>query len=327
MTVAQWVPPGIDAEEEFQLAENVIYDHAKIVMRNDGDDRVEWLRGRKIGVGSADAAPSLGLSPWGSPFSVWVDKTTDEISDEETERQKWGRRLEEAIGLGIAEDTGIPVRRFPYMVQSKEWPWMTANLDFVSPRSNVEVKNVDRFMAEEWDEGAVPMHYMIQGQHANAVCGHDGTHFFPLIGGNTPRPVYVERNDRLIEDLVESERQFWELVKTLEMPDLDGSRATKEALGRVYGNPNIGTAKELPEAALGLLAQRATVMAQIKELDEIKDECENRLKGWLGKAEIGTVNGLIVFTWKSSPRAGYYVEPKESIRRIHVPKNPKPYIP
>jgi putative phage-type endonuclease len=327
MTIAQWTPPGVDADEEFQLAEDVIHQHANVVGRTDTMERPEWLRMRKVGIGASDAAPALGLSPWGSPFSVWVDKTSDEISDEETERQKWGRRLELPIMLGVAEDTGIPVRQFPFMVQSKEWPWMTANLDGISPRSNVEVKNVDRFMAEEWDDGAVPMHYMIQGQHSNAVTGHTGTHFFPLIGGNTPRPVYVERNDRLIEDLVESERQFWELVKDLEMPSIDGLRGTKAALGRMYGNPEIGSDKELPHEALGLIEQRSEVMAKIKELNEVKDEVENRLKAWLGHAEIGTVNGLVVFTWKGSPRSGYYVEPKEMIRSIHVPKNPKPLNP
>ena len=323
--VASWAPPDFDTDE-FEWAEAVIYQHAEIVGRNDSADRSEWLRLRKIGLGSADAAPSLGLSKWGSPFSVWADKVTDEVSDAETERQKWGRRLEEPIGLGIAEDTGIPVRRFPFMVRSREWPWMTANLDFVSPRSNVEVKNVDRFMAHEWDDGAVPMWYMIQGQHANAVTGHEGTHFFPLIGGNEPRPVYVERNDALIETLVESERQFWDLVQNMTPPDVDGTAATRRALATVYGNPDIGTDKELPPETLQLIEERRVAKARIKELEGAVEEIENRLKSWLGNAEIGTVNGLIVFTWKQTGRKGYVVNPT-TFRQVGFPKNPKPLNP
>ena len=181
---------------------------------------------------------------------------------------------------------------------------MQVNLDGIAPYSVVEAKNVDRFKAEEWDEGAVPMHYLIQGAHANAVTGLPGTHFAALIGGNDLRAVYVERNDRLIADLVESERQFWELVKNLEMPQVDGLRATKEAIGRAFGNPDIGAVKELPPEALGLIAERAGLSKQIKALEERKDAIENTMKVWLGQAEIGTVDGVVVFTWKASPAQG-----------------------
>jgi predicted phage-related endonuclease len=311
-------------EAEFALAEEAIREHANIVVRTDTMDRLDWLRTRKIGLGSADAAPSLGLSKagWGGPLSTWADKISDEVSDDETERQKWGRRLEEPVGLGIAEDIGLPVRRFPYMLQSIEWPFMTANLDFIAPRSNVEVKLVDRFMAYEWDDGAVPMHYTIQGQHANAVTGQDGTHFLALIGGNTARAIYVARNDALIESLVEAERQFWKLVEDQTPPDVDGLPSTTEALKRLYVDPEAGAEVELPGEAVELIAQRATVKAAMAEQKLALDEIENQLRLWLGRAEIGTVNGTTVVTWKQSDYKGYYVEPRTS-RRFNFPKAAK----
>lgn len=306
-------------DEAFQEAEDAILEHATVVGRTDEMDRAEWLRMRKLGLGSADAAPSQGLSKWGSPTSVWVDKVTDEVSDDETERQKWGRRLEGPIGLGIAEDYEIPVRRYPFMLRSKEWPWMTANLDFISARSNVEVKMVDRFMASEWDDNSVPMWYTIQGQHANAVTGHEGTHFFALIGGNTARPVYIPRNDSLIENLVAAERQFWDLVESMTPPEPDGLPATTAALKRVYGDPEAGTSVEIPPESIAMIERRAAIKAQIKTLSEECDEIENRLRAWIGNAEIGTVNGVAVVTWPKLERKGYVVQPT-TYRRFNFPK-------
>lgn len=310
-----------ETQADFDLAEQAIYEHADVVGRTDTVTWPEVLGWRKAGLGSADAAGALGLAKghWGGPFSIWADKVSDEVSDDETERQKWGRRLEAPIGFGIAEDIGLPVKRFPYMLRSKEWPWMTANLDFIAPRSNVEVKMVDRFVAHEWDDGAVPMHYTIQGQHANAVTGHEGTHFFALIGGNTARPVYVARNDALIENLVEAERQFWTLVEENTPPDVDGLPSTTDALKRMYGEPDAGTQVELPLGTIGLIDQRAALKQTMARCKEELDGIENHLRLWLGSAEIGTVNGVTVVTWKASDYKGYYVEPRRT-RRFHFPK-------
>jgi putative phage-type endonuclease len=321
--LASWVPEGFDAEEEFRLAEEAIYEHAEVVGRTDSvGDYPAFLKMRKSGLGASDAAPALGLSKWGSPFSVWADKTTEEVDGSETEGQKWGRRLEEPIMLGVAQDNGIPVRRFPFMLRSKQYPFMTANLDGISRRSNVEVKMVDRFAAPEWDNGQVPMWYTVQGQHSNLVTGHEGTHFFALIGGNDQRVVYVPRNDDLIENLIKAERKFWELVQSLTPPEADALAATTDALKRVYGNPDAGSEVELPPEAIALAANRKASKEAIKEHQEIIDGIENQFRLWLGNAETGKVGDISVVSWKHGTRKGYLV-PEWSGRTFNFPK-PKP---
>lgn len=297
------------------------------VCKADDLDREEWLQFRKPYIGGSEAAASIGLSPYESPYSLWVNKTTDGVSDEDNQYMKWGRRLEEAIGLGIAEDTDIPVVRYPYMLASRKWPWAAVNLDFLAGESQhappcvVEVKNIGRFTMSDWDDGAVPAVYGLQGQHACAVTGLPGVHFFPLIAGNDGRAVYVERNDSLIENLMEGERKFWELVQNNTPPAVDGSAATSKALKGLFMDPEANSETDLPPESFMLLERRAIAKARIKEHQEVIDEVENQMKAWLGNAEIGIVNGMAVVSWKKQFRSGYTVAPT-SFRKFN-PVKPK----
>lgn len=303
--------------------EAIISEHAEKVCKADELNRDDWLKYRKPFIGGSEAAAAMGLSPYQSQFSLYVNKVTDEVSDEDNDYMKWGRRLEEAIGLGISEDTGIPVVRYPYMLKSKKWPWMAVNLDFLAPDAVVEVKNVSGHMSDEWAEGAVPTVYGLQGQHACAVTGLPRVHFFPLIGGHEGRPVTVERNDALIENLVEGERKFWELVQNATPPEIDGSESTKKALKALYSDPEADSKTELPFHALELLGQRAIAKAVIKEHTEVVNEVENQLFNMMGNFEIGQVDGVTVMTWKRVPSTVVETYTRDAHRRIHVPKAKK----
>jgi putative phage-type endonuclease len=291
--------------------------------------RAEWLVARKLGIGGSDAAGSIGLSPWTSQFSLWCDKTSDFVSDEDNRLMQWGRRLEGAIIEGFAEDTGIAVQRHPVMLRSKEYPFMVVNLDAVADDGVIEAKNVGHYMASEWEDGAVPAHYGIQGQHALAVTGLDSVTFAALVGGNDPRYVHVERNDALIERLIEGEQKFWEMVENMEPPDVDGSSATTQALKAMFVDPEAETIADLSDVkdhtgrtVSDLLAMRAICKAAIKEQEESIKEIENQLFLWLGNCEIAQVDGMTAFTWKKQYRQAYTVQ-ATSFRKIHVPKPKK----
>ena len=43
----------------------------------------DWLRFRKTGIGGSDMAAIMGLSKWKSPLDIWLEKTTDEVNEEE----------------------------------------------------------------------------------------------------------------------------------------------------------------------------------------------------------------------------------------------------
>jgi putative phage-type endonuclease len=299
-----------------------IKDHAEVVMPNTDDAPLdEWLAKRRLGIGGSDAAAALGLSKWDSQYSLWADKVGIKPPIDDTNPMKWGRRLEQAIGYGFAEDTGTPVTRYPVMFRSLEWPWMQTNLDFITQDAEkaVEVKNVGGFRVSDWEDGAVPPHYALQGQHELAVTGLSSVIFAVLVGGNDPRYIEVERDDDLIGELVIREKAFWDLVESNTEPAVDGMDATTLALKSRYADPEIGSSVELqPKLIEPLIERRKHLKAEAKYLDGELHQVENEIKALLGDYEIGTVNNITVVTWKKIDRAGYTVE-DTSYRKLHVP--------
>lgn len=300
---------------DYKAVEAVVLDHAEVVIDDtEKADKPDWLMGRKAGIGGSDAAASAGMSPWDSQYSLWEEKINPEPNDEDNDFMKWGRRLEVPIGLGFAEDTGIEVVRYPKMLRSKQWPWAQVNVDFLTPLEMgvVEVKNVNVRMSSEWEDGAVPAHYSLQGQHELAVTGLPHVWFAALVGGNDARYIKIERNDGLITDLMEIERQFWDLVQNNTPPAVDGSEATTRALARIYNHPMAESKLDLDEQAeevWEMVERRKLLKANVKMVEEDIREIDNTLKALLGDYELGMVNGQKVYSWKRQDRKGYEVKP------------------
>lgn len=275
--------------------EEIIEAHAEVVMQTEGieDDpekREQWLTERKNGTGGADAAGALRLSRWASPYSVWLDKVSEDHEDIDNEPMYWGRELEPAIVKALGKRQGIPVQRYPYMLRSRQWPWMQVNLDGIADHAVVEAKNVGVRMADEWQtedgEALVPDHYNIQGQHACAVTGMPGVWFAVLIGGQDFRAIYVERDEELIGMLVKALENFWTLVKNRTPPAVDGSAATTKALKRQFANV-VPEPIEVDITMIDWLIQRQAIKDQMKSLKEDLDAYENSIKAVLGHHEVG----------------------------------------
>jgi putative phage-type endonuclease len=285
--------------------------------------RDQWLEARRKGIGGSDAAAALGLSPWKSPYALWAEKAEGWVDDRETEAMEAGLALEHAIGEWWSGRVGIPVTRDRRMLRSRQWPWMVVNLDFIALLDEpgpLEVKNVGLRMSDEWIDGEkAPDHYRAQVIHAQAVTGLGTGFLSALVGGQSLRTITVERDEQAILNLAEAERQFWQLVQRHTPPEVDGSASTTVALNQRFASPVHDSEVELDPMVLDMLAARKALKQQEKEAGAKIDAYENTIKAMLGNAEIGTVDGKPVVTWKKQSRSGYVVEPSE-FRKIHVPK-------
>jgi len=93
---------------------------------------------------------------------------------------------------------------------------MQANLDGVCEHPDYgtcvfEAKTASAYKSVEWD-GAIPDEYVLQIQHYLSVTGYKGAYIAVLIGGNSFRWKFVERDEELIAILIQLERDFWECV-------------------------------------------------------------------------------------------------------------------
>lgn len=160
-----------------------------------------------------------------------------------------------------------------------------------------EAKTASAYKKEIWEQG-VPLEYLYQIQHYMAVTGAEKTYIAALVGGNHFLYHEVCRDEAMIQDIIQLEKDFWENhVLTGKEPQADGSKATAEYLEEAYGTSN-GKIVELPKESLALFEQYDHISAQLAQLKEAKEAVTNKMKNYLKENEKGVIGDRQV-TWKS----------------------------
>lgn len=262
----------------------------------------DWLEHRKLGIGGSDASVVCGINKYKSPVELWLDKTGQLPPQEAGEAAYWGTQLESIVRAEFTKRTGIVVTKPTVILQSEEHPFMLANLDGVCEVPDVgtcifEAKTASAYKAGEWED-TIPDEYQLQIQHYMAVTGYAGAYIAVLIGGNTFRWKFVERDEELISMLIELESAFWNHVQDCTPPPLDGSEAAVKFLSERFPSSKPQSQIVLPDTAADLLAQYDEACEQLEAVTERKQKAENLLKEMMGENEVGTAGGRII-TWKS----------------------------
>ena len=274
----------------------------KVLASTENIPYAEWLEWRKKGVGGSDASVVCGISRYKSPVELWMDKTDQIRSAEAGEAAYWGTLLESVVRDEFSKRTGIEVQCVNQLLQSEEHPFMLANLDGMCEHPEYgtcifEAKTASAYKAGEWSD-AIPDEYQLQIQHYMAVTGYSGAYIAVLIGGNTFRWKFIERDEELISMLIELERNFWKHVQDNTPPPLDGSDASARFLAERFPDSVPKSQITLPDTATELLQQYDTACEQLNFATEKKQHAENLLKEMLGNNEIGTAGDRVI-TWKS----------------------------
>ncbi len=131
-----------------------------------------------------------------------------------------------------------------------------------------------------------------------AVTGYKGAYIAVLIGGNSFRWKFVERDEELITMLIQLESDFWKHVEAAVPPALDGSEASAKFLAKKFPNSVIKSQIILPDTAADLINQYNNACEKLKAVSEQKQEAENLLKQMIGENETGTVGNWVI-DWKS----------------------------
>lgn len=259
------------------------------------DNRDEWLKARMAGIGGSDAAVAAGMSPYKTAAQLYYEKRGEMEPDnlDDNERVYWGNKMEAMIGEVYAERTGLKVRRRRQMFQSKNYPFMQANIDFavVGKKKGLECKNVDKFVAAygEWGkEGTdeVPSYYFLQCQHYMGVMGYDEWDLAALIGGNELRIYPIERDDSIIIDLIQLEEDLWNRIQKGAPPDWEhGNRSTKNLIKKLYPGTN-GEIMELDDDYLHWKEVERQAASMKSEYEKVQELARNHILSAVGEASI-----------------------------------------
>jgi putative phage-type endonuclease len=262
----------------------------------------DWLEYRRMGIGGSDASVVCGVNRYKSPIELFMEKTGMFPPQEAGEAAYWGTRLESLVREEFTLRTRIEVVPVNEILQSAEYPWMLANLDGVCEHPNYgpcifEAKTTNAYNGGDWED-SIPDVYMLQIQHYMAVTGFMGAYVAVLIGGNTFKWRFVERDEDLIAMLIQLEADFWEHVQSNTPPPLCGSEASANFLKERFPDSVPLSRAELPDEAVDLIRQYYAANEQVEHYTEQKQLAENLLKQMLGEHEAGAVGEKTV-TWKS----------------------------
>jgi putative phage-type endonuclease len=293
--------------------------------------RDEWLDVRKRGIGSSDAAAACGLNPYQSRLELWMHKTGrgDLLPavdpNDETSPMYWGTLLEPIVAAHYTRRTGHRVRRINAVLQHPDHPWMLANIDrevIGSPDVQLlECKTAGIHGARLWQDG-VPEYVQLQVMHQLAVTGKQAADVAVLLGGQELQVHRIERDESLIKNLVELERQFWDLVVSDQPPPADGSESADQALRCLFPQDSglvldLSGDFEMASVFSDLLATRNTLEAAIQREALLKQRIQQRM-GEATRALFDT--GAV--SWKRSKDSSTL-----DLDRLHkeLPEMLKPY--
>ncbi|WP_035430911.1 YqaJ viral recombinase family nuclease [Bacillus sp. UNC322MFChir4.1] len=275
---------------------------AKVLVHTLNMDRSAWLEARKQGIGGSDVAPIAGLSKYKSPVQVFLEKTqTIEQEHIQSDAAYFGTILEDVVAKEFTKRTDLKVQRRNAILQHPEYPWMLANVDrlIVGEKVGLECKTASEYLKKEWEGEEIPAAYLLQCQHYMAVTGYEAWWIAVLIGGNKFVYKKIDRDEELIQYLIDIEKDFWiNHVEKNEPPMFDGSEASTELLKQLYPDSIADSFVSLGKDAELLIEARDQLDREIKVMQEQKAEYENKLKAMLGNNEVGGTEKYMI-TWKS----------------------------
>lgn len=265
----------------------------------------DWLEYRRRGIGGSDVAAICQMSRYKSPMAVYLDKIGEISPIEDDPKMKAGRILEPVIAEWFAEETGYRAWQQHAIFQHREHSFMLANIDRWLPGQNagLECKNTSEYAAGDWEGVEAPREYILQCNHYMAVTGADRWYLAVLIGGWNFQWRVIERDEELIQSLIEIERAFWHNHVLAQNPPAISHQDT-DYLKNLYPSSAPESIIHLPDQEAWPIMQSLFDARRTKRFAEEQERtAKNQLMGMMGEAEKAYYQGELRFTWKSGVKS------------------------
>lgn len=269
-------------------------------------NKFEWEKRRKEGIGGSDAASVLGLSPYKSSISVYMDKI-DEVQvgnsyeDEVSYRMELGNKLKNFVANEFMLKTNKKVRNVNGILRNDKYPFALANIDraIIGEKAFLECKVTNSYSKKLWQK-EVPIYYQVQCYHYMAVTGATHCYIAVLIGNEDLVIHKIERNEELINQIMDLEKSFWDkCVLGNSLPIPDGSDDYSKMLQSLYKD---STDEELILfEKTDFLNRYDEVCELIKDLEMEKKSVEQYLQLQMKEYEVAYLGDRKI-TWKKQIR-------------------------
>lgn len=209
-------------------------------------DKQDWLQMRSRNINSTEVAALFNMSPYVTLFELWHRKK-DAVIDtiEETERMRWGTRLESAIAHGVAEDNDWSVEPMKSYTELPDLR-LGSSFDFaIMPDGILEIKNVDGLAFKNgWEideDGTIeaPPHIELQVQTQLLVSDRKYAYIAALVGGNTVALIHREPDEAIQKQIIKKVTEFWASIESGQEPTPDWIKDAEYITGLLqHAEPN-----------------------------------------------------------------------------------------
>lgn len=278
------------------------YLDANIICDTKSMSKEKWLKKRKEGIGGSDAASVLGLNPYKSSMSVYMGIKNDLVIDEEINyKMDLGNKLEDFVANEFTLKTGKKVRNVNGILKNDKYPFALANIDraVVGEKAFLECKVTNSYSKKSWQK-EVPIYCQVQCYHYMAVTGATHCYIAALIGNEELVIHKLDRNEELINEIMNLEKMFWDkCILGEELPIPDGSDDYSSVLQELYKD-SIEEEVILFEKE-DLLKRYDDVRELVKDLDSEKKAIEQYLQMQMKEYEVAYLGDRKI-TWKKQVR-------------------------
>ena len=256
-------------------------------LKNVANDRERFLLNRQKGLGGSDMAKILGISKWGSPYSVWLSKTGRDTADHSSIATELGTFCEDFVAQKYAEITGNEVKKVK-PIASKKYPFLLANFDRLVVNNgkiigglecktcgqNAQVLDLKGVYRNKWGEcntyestnliatsDEIDPEYYGQVQHYLAVSQLEWWDVAVLISNQSFKIYRVYPDLDFITKMIETAEQFWCTNVLNDIAPKKDFNTLKEEVGQ-------DVAIQADIELLKLLNEYNALNSQIKALDK-----------------------------------------------------------
>lgn len=176
-----------------------------------------WHDWRNSGIGASDVPALLGLSPYKTIYTLWLEKTGQKEQFKGNPATERGKTLE-SVARKKYEDKCLS--EFPASIHEyPEFPILRCSLDGKNEQLHrlIEIKcpgGTDHKIAKR---GFVPEHYMPQCQAQLLITGYTELDYVSFDGEDI-EVVRVTPDREMQRLIVEKAREFWKMVETKTPP-------------------------------------------------------------------------------------------------------------
>lgn len=262
-------------------------------------------RSKMKGIGGSDAAVVAGVSRYKSQYQLWLEKTGKVEPFQGNEATHWGNKLEDVIAEEYTQRTGRKVRRVNSTQYHPEYDFIFGHVDRVSvgDKRIIEVKtSLGKYRSDsDWGEAgsdSIPEAYYLQVQHYMAVMQSQVCDVAAFVSGDSGaelRIYEIQRDDKLISDLIAMEKKFWEYVVSDTPPPVKDTRD----LAVKYPKDNDETIIASMEVYEMINALK-DIKASKKEMEEAEEKMKTEIQKFMGeKAYLVSQSGNKLASWKN----------------------------